>query len=411
MNLGKKEDESRGPARESRPAAQSVGPRRAAEKNPKRKRTWKRRLLTGFGVSVLGLLCVGASADSCVRAPAHAGLATDHFDGEKFFNEGRSDPVSFRNLPRMMFDRPPRGPWDEWREYEPEPVPPERVEPGAIRATFINHATVLVQMDGLNILTDPVYSERCSPVTWSGPKRHHAPGVRFEDLPPIDVVVLSHNHYDHTDEATIRRLLEEHDPKFVVGLGQELYLETLGVERSEALEWGDATSVGAVRIISQRTSHFSGRGLTDRNETLWAAYVLEGPSGRVYFAGDTAYDTHFAETGERFDGIDLALLPIGAYRPRSFMRDMHVNPDEAVRAHRDLQSNLSIAIHFGTFNLAAEGQDEPIADLEQALSVHGVPADDFVVLTPGKAVTTNGESKPRPPEKPSLGDERQDAVD
>jgi L-ascorbate metabolism protein UlaG (beta-lactamase superfamily) len=283
-----------------------------------------------------------------------------------------------------MVHRDP-GPWDDWTESMPGAPPPERVGGGELRVTVVNHATVLVQMDSLNVLTDPVWSDRVSPVGWAGPRRRHAPGILFDDLPPIDIVLVSHNHYDHLDVPTLKRLSDKHRPRILTGLGNTRFLESKGIANARDLDWMEGVEVGdGMRVTSVPAQHFSGRGFSDRNGTLWCGFVIEGPSGRVYFAGDTGYGPHFTEASERFGPMRLALLPIGAYKPAWFMSPVHTSPAEAVQAHRDLEAATSVGIHYGTFPLADDGQTEPLEDLQRALEVQSLGSSRFWVLNVGE---------------------------
>jgi L-ascorbate metabolism protein UlaG (beta-lactamase superfamily) len=315
-------------------------------------------------------------------APGYQGPKSDHFDGRRFRN--LDDPVrdDFRAFLQWMATRRP----GRFRriEAEPGPPPPRRVEDGTLRVTFVNHATVLLQVDGLNVLTDPVYAERIGPVRWAGPKRFRPPGVRFEDLPPIDLVLVSHNHYDHLCVPTLRRLAATFAPRIVTGLGNVRLLLREGIAGGVELDWWDDVTVGdGARVIAVPARHFSQRGLRDRDNTLWCGLVLRTASGSVFFAGDTGYGRHFAMIRERLGAPRLALLPIGAYRPEWFMRRVHMSPDDAVRAHLDLGARTSVGIHWGTFRLADDGQDEPLRDLARALETHGVRSDRFVTLEHG----------------------------
>ena len=302
------------------------------------------------------------------RTSRHRGPKTAYFDGKRFHNEERGTVARFGDFLKWTMTRKSR-PWPKWIDAAPGPKPPERVGDGALRVTFVNHATALVQMDGLNILTDPVWSERTSPVGWAGPKRVRPPGIRFEDLPPIDLVLISHNHYDHLDVPTLRRLAERDSPRIVTGLGNRELLEAERIPKSEELDWWDTTDVApGVRVVATPAQHFSGRGPGDRNQTLWMSMVVEGPSGRVYFAGDTGYGGHFARTRARLGPMRHALLPIGAYDPRWFMSSVHMDPAEAVRAHLELEAATSVGIHFGSFRLTDEGIDDPPRELEAALA-------------------------------------------
>ena len=322
---------------------------------------------------------------SCTSAPGHTGPVSDHFDGKRFVNR---EPMnkSLWDLTRLGLGALTQSAeWPEWIEIEQQQIAEERVYDG-ISVTFINHATFLLQVDGLNILTDPVYSERVSPSQRVGPKRVHAPGVRFEDLPPIDVILISHNHYDHLDEATLVALFERQDeqPLVLAGLGNGDLLARLGATRHTELDWEQGTTVGGVEILFTECRHRSGRGAADQMKTLWGSFVIKTSEGNLYFAGDTGYGPHLADTGERHGPFALSLLPIGAYEPRWFMKDVHLNPEEAVLAHRDLGSAHSVGIHFGTFQLTYEAIDQPVIDLGNALREHGISEEAFRVMQVGQ---------------------------
>ncbi len=300
----------------------------------------------------------------------YSGPISDHFNGEVFFNPGGKPMAGPGGVIQWLKNREP-GPWRKWTDAAPGPTPPERVSDGGLRLTFIGHSTSLIQMDGLNILCDPVWSMRASPVPFAGPKRHRPPGLRLDQLPTIDLILQSHDHYDHFDVPTHRKIARQWQPKYAVPLGVKQRILGKGLasaERVSELDWGDQAAVTAdVRVTAVPARHFSGRGLRDRNRTLWCGYVVEGPSGAVYFAGDTGWGSHFREIGERFPNIRLALIPIGAYRPQWFMGPVHISPDDAVRAHEDVGAATSVGIHFGTFHLADDGQDEPVEELKRAL--------------------------------------------
>jgi L-ascorbate metabolism protein UlaG (beta-lactamase superfamily) len=260
------------------------------------------------------------------------------------------------------------------------------MERGQMRVTFVNHSTVLVQMDGINVLTDPIWSERCSPVSFAGPRRVVAPGLCFEQLPPIDVVLVSHNHYDHLDLPTLRRLADERRPRIFVPLGNRGTLDRAGVDGSEELGWWRSANVrDGVEVYAVPAQHFSGRGLFDRDRGLWAGFVVTGPAGAMYFAGDTGFGPQFGQIRERFGPPRLALLPIGAYRPEWFMSRVHMSPDEALRAHEILDAGTSVGIHFGTFRLADDGQDEPAERIEELLRKGEQPPPLFWVLGFGES--------------------------
>lgn len=315
--------------------------------------------------------------------PRHSGPASDHFDGERFHN-GTPFGKTAAELLRWRLQRK-RGKW--LRDLSPhnQPPPPERVGEGGLRATWVNQATALLQADGLNILTDPVWSDRVSPVQWAGPQRYRAPGIPFGSLPRIDVVVISHNHYDHMDADTLRRLWREHDPVFVTALGNGSYLRPFGLEKIVELDWDQSwTLPNGRQITATRAQHWSGRAGYDSNQALWMACVIETAGGPVYFAGDSGYGGHFADVRRRFGRMRLSLLPIGAYLPRWFMAYQHMDPPEAVQAHLDLESAFSLGIHYGSFELADDGQDEAVVDLDKAMAAQGLPRELFPAAAFGK---------------------------
>jgi L-ascorbate metabolism protein UlaG (beta-lactamase superfamily) len=306
-------------------------------------------------------------------APHYHGPVSDHFDGTRFRNREHTSQGSFLKwqLTRDI------GFWPGWVDAAPGPPPPRRVGGGRMRVTFVNHATLLIQMDDLNILTDPIWSERTSPVSFAGPRRHRPPGIRFDDLPTIDLIVVSHNHYDHLDLPTLLRLQQRDRPRIVTPLGNGALMRRHGVDGAIELDWWQ--SDGNVTVVPAR--HFCARAISDRDRNLWGGFVISGPSGHAYFAGDTGWGAHFAEIGARFD-IRVALLPIGAYLPRWFMQPVHIDPAQAVDAHAALGARTSVPMHYGTFNLGDDGFDEPLRDLQSALAAKGSP--NFVILENGE---------------------------
>lgn len=253
--------------------------------------------------------------------------------------------------------------------------------------TWIGHASFLVQLGGLNILTDPVLSKRTSPVQWAGPGRLAPLGLTFDELPKIDVVLISHNHYDHLDDATVRRLAKRDAPDFVVPLGLREWFEKRGIGHVTELDWWQSAEPRGLKVRAVPAQHFSGRGAGDRNRTLWCGFVYEKNEERHFFAGDTGYGPDFADIGRRFAPIDVSMIPIGAYDPRAFMQPVHVDPDEAVRIHQDVGSRLSLAMHWGTFRLTLEPLDEPPLRLAAALAAAGIPKDRFAVMAHGETFT------------------------
>jgi len=258
--------------------------------------------------------------------------------------------------------------------------------------TWIGHASFLLQLAGHNILTDPVLSERASPFAFAGPKRMQAPGLTLDELPPIDLVVLSHDHYDHCDLPTLHALRERDNPRIVAPLGLGHWLSRRGFRHWTELDWWDQYQHQALSIHAVPVQHFSGRAAFDRNTRLWAGYIIDAGSHRVFFAGDTGYSPDFADIGARFAPIDLALLPIGAYEPRQFMGPVHANPEEAVQMHRDIGAVRSIGMHWGTFRLTTEPMNEPPERLQRAVAAAGLASDAFTVMALGQTRVLDNEA-------------------
>ncbi|QDU68275.1 MBL fold metallo-hydrolase [Engelhardtia mirabilis] len=329
-----------------------------------------RRALTVLGAGV-GLIAIAAVAGGWYfSGPRYAGPTSDHFDGDVFANAEATDHTDPLTVLRWMAGRDP-GEFPARDLAGPTDLPPQRVEGAELRVQMVNHSTLLLQTAGLNLLTDPIWSRRSSPVQWAGPDRRTPAGIAFEDLPPIDAVLISHDHYDHLDRTTILRLRDGHDPLFVVPLGNRALLESWRVEKVVELDWWQSQVIGDLTIHATEVRHFSGRGLFDRNARLWCGYVIDGPGGATYFGGDSGYGEHYRRTAERLGPFRLALLPIGAYVPRWFMSPVHMDPADAVQAHGDLGAPLSIGIHFGTFQLADDARGEPLEDLRRALEAAG----------------------------------------
>lgn len=316
-----------------------------------------------------------------VSTPGHRGPASPHFDGRKF----RNTLPTVRTAKEAWAEGWPRRAWNP-PAHVPVPPPLPRVPGPDWRVTWVGHATVLVQGDGLNILTDPVWSPAAGPLGQLGPRRGTPPGVALADLPRIDVILLSHNHYDHMDIPTLRALHRRDRPTLVTPLGNGAYLEKRGIPGAVELDWeGVWTHPSGTKVRVTEARHFSSRGLFDRDRNLWGAFAVELPSGSFYFAGDTGYGPHFAETAARHGPFRLALLPIGAFLPRWMMRPVHIDPAEAVQAHVDLRAERSLAIHWGAFPLGADGYDVPVALLAEARTAAGLPASAFFALRPGQA--------------------------
>ncbi|WP_439596580.1 MBL fold metallo-hydrolase [Falsiroseomonas sp.] len=277
-------------------------------------------------------------------------------------------------------------PWPRWITDPPQPPPP-RLPPGQIGATFIGHASWLVQIGGVAVLIDPVWSPRASPLPFAGPRRVRAPGQALAALRGVDLLLVSHNHYDHCDLATLKRVQAHWSPPSLTSLGTGRLLAKAGLRAPREMDWWDSAEVAGLRITYVPAQHFSARTPFDRNRALWGGFVIQAPDGAtVYFAGDSGWCPHFAEIGRRFGRIDLALIPIGAYAPRWFMRTQHMDPEEAVLAHLACGARASLAMHFGTFfRLTDEPIEEPAVMLEAARARHGVAQEAFGV--PGFGAT------------------------
>lgn len=356
------------------------------------------------GAALLAYGCASANPDYDASRPHHrpTGFQNNHieFRPKNFL----TDVLLGWRLPSAIKGLPPPP------QTEPPVVRPDlmflraNALAGATMqpaVTFIGHASTLVQMPtpegGLNLLTDPIFSERASPVPFAGPKRHQPPGVSLADLPRIDLVIISHNHYDHLDEPSVRALAAQPggSPLFVVPLGLKAWMEKRGITRVVELDWWQHHKLKGAEVWLTPVQHWSARGLGDALATLWGGYAVLSPQFHLYFSGDTGYSKDFATTRERFadrqtpalgGGFDLALIAVGAYEPRWFMRDQHLNPQEAVQVHMDLAAKRSIGIHWGTFELTDEALDQPPRDLAAARIARGLPQADFDVLAIGQTL-------------------------
>ena len=308
--------------------------------------------------------------------------SSDHFDGRHFFNPTGPQLQRFSAVPRMLLSR--RTPWPKRvNQVAVQPPPPD---PTGIVLTFVGHSTFLIQTSAGNLLTDPVWAERAGPWGVVGPQRVRAPAIGLENLPPIDVILLSHNHYDHCDLKTLGALARRFDPIVIAPLGNARLLQRAGLRRVEELDWWQRAITPPMPITLTLAHHFSARGPFDRNRALWGGFMIRVADRHIYFAGDTAYAPLFREIRDRLGAPDLSLLPIGAYEPRWFMRSVHMNPAEAVQAHLDLQSAQSIGMHFATFQLTTEGINEPLAALEDARKARNVSELQFRTLGFGESM-------------------------
>jgi L-ascorbate metabolism protein UlaG (beta-lactamase superfamily) len=333
---------------------------------------------------LLGIPLVFVFVGFLLSGPVYRGPVTDHFDGKRFINPGGVKAKGLGEVLQWMVQRK-RGPWIALHDLPAGDKPLENNKNG-IRITFVNHSTFLIQTRGLNILTDPVWSMRTSPFTSLGPKRMRPPGIRFEDLPRIDMILLSHNHYDHLDMMTLKKLWQRDQPKVVTALGVSAFLKKNNIESAIDLDWWESTTVFDLPVTAVPAQHFSSRGMFDRDGTLWCGFMLKLEGGYFYFVGDTGYnDNTFKEIGNRFSPIQLALVPIGAFKPKWFMSPIHCSPAQAVQIHLDVKARASVATHFGTFPLADDGQAEPVVELDKALLEQGLTRNDFMVLKEGVA--------------------------
>ncbi|HEX5725465.1 MAG TPA: MBL fold metallo-hydrolase [Longimicrobiaceae bacterium] len=311
--------------------------------------------------------------------------------------EAGDEQRGFRDVLRWLWEgrgRPPNPPPGSFPLARSDVARP-RAAAGEVRLTWVGHATFLVQAGGLNLLTDPVWSRRASPTQWLGPARFAPPGIAWDDLPPVDAVLVSHDHYDHLDDGTVRRLQARfgEEVRWIAPLGYRAWFAKRGVRRLAELDWWDETEIeapgGSLRVTCAPAQHWTRRGPRETNRRLWGSYALAAADGaRLYFGGDSGYFAGYGEIGRRLGPFHATLLPVGAYEPRWFMRPMHMNPEEAVRAYGDLGGRGAfVAMHWGTFRLTDEDPLEPPVRTRAAWAAAGLPAEDLHLLRHGETLT------------------------
>jgi L-ascorbate metabolism protein UlaG (beta-lactamase superfamily) len=322
------------------------------------------------------------------RNAYYQGPPSDHFDGVRFFNPGGVAPKGAGAFLKWQLGEAPQ-PWPaRFASPFPQDRPPPRHAGEGARIVHIGHASFLIQTRGQNLLVDPVWSERAGPLSLIGPQRVNPPGIAFEQLPKIDAVLITHNHYDHLDTATIGRLWQRFSPRIVTPLGNDTIMKRRvpGLAAS-AIDWDEAIALGdGIRVHAEPTAHWSARGFADRMHALWASFVVESGARRIYCVGDTGFGdgATFRRVRLRHPRLDLALLPIGAYEPRWFMRNNHINPEEAVEAMTLSGAARAFGHHWGTFRLTNEAIEQPRRDLAVALAKKDIPAEHFPALQPGE---------------------------
>jgi L-ascorbate metabolism protein UlaG (beta-lactamase superfamily) len=326
----------------------------------------------------------------------YSGPPSDHFDGELFFSPARPADKTLGDLFAWRFRERPI----PWPSVYPSPFsdrPPVRVAGGALRVSYIGHASFLIQTRGLNLLIDPVFAKRASPSSWAGPARVNPPGILFDDLPPIDAVLVTHNHYDHLDLATLSKLQARWRPRILTPLGNDSIMRAHdSALNSETHDWSARVALSPdVAVNFAPTNHWSARGLNDRRMALWCAFLIETPERPLYCIGDTGFGDGkiFRQIHESFGAPRLALIPIGAYEPRWFMKDQHVDPAEAVEIFKLCGARQAIAHHWGTFHLSNEGIDTPPKALGEALTRAAIDPEKFRVMRPGEVYQ---EAAPQP---------------
>lgn len=330
--------------------------------------------LLGWSLAVLALLSLGIAVtlSSCASFGATASgqrqtriQTSPHSTDGHFFNTQPLGEFSWGDIGRFLRQRL----FGQQVRHPPAPLPVVPVSsasfstppPPGLRAIWLGHSSVLVEMDGLRFLLDPVFSDYASPFQWIGPKRFAPPPIALAELPPVDAVLISHDHYDHLDMRSVQHLASR-GSHFVVPLGIGAHLEAWGIPAAQItdLDWWESHRLGQLTFVCTPSQHYSGRGLFNRMETLWASWSVLGPQHRVFYSGDTGFADHFRDIGQRFGPFDLGIFKIGAYGPSDYWHDVHIDPEEAVQAHLDVRAQVLLPVHWATFNLGLHDWDEPI---------------------------------------------------
>lgn len=319
--------------------------------------------------------------------PYYQGPKTDHFNGTRFFYPTSDRPPNFFDVIKWKFtSKPLKWPPHVWQDLKITNTFKQRSFDLCV--TYIGHSSFLVQINHQNILVDPIYAKYAGPVKANTLKRRIAPGIAFDDLPPIDIIILSHNHYDHCDVSFLRKISKKDHPKFVVPLGLDQQLKKNRVHGTMyALDWHESVFFENLQITLTPAKHWSARGIFDKNMTLWGGYVISHEKQSLFFMGDSGFDQDlFQDIGHRYGPFDISLISIGAYHPRWFMKYAHMNPHEACLSHLALKSNLSLAMHHRSFPLADEGPLDPEKDLQKAKTALSIPLNQFIVIQEGSSI-------------------------
>lgn len=326
--------------------------------------------------------------------PKHKYPVSDHYDGNIFFNPGLKIKKSLRNVMKMLKEKRSKNKWPKWRENTAKPILATELTDDQVYITYVNHASHLIQLQNLNIITDPIFSKRAGPLSLVGPKRVRSPGIKLKKLPHIHVILVSHNHYDHMDLGSLKKLEKLFHPLIIVPLGNKKYLAEKKFHNVVELDWWQTHQINSSQSVTLvPAQHWSMRRFNDANKALWGGFWIHSNILKIFFAGDTGYGPHFKLIQQKLGSPNISILPIGAYQPRWFMKEQHMNPEEAVLASIDLQSDLSIATHHQTFHLALDHIDDPVIDLKHSMQTHGLTQNDFIAPETGETIIYSRKNK------------------